>query len=61
MRDLAPLYAQFPVNIAPPTDDSPFFFHNLRLRDVLRRRVWTGRFGGSAANIQAVWVLACCC
>lgn len=26
-----------PVNIAPPTDDSPFFFHMLRLRDALAR------------------------
>jgi len=56
-RDLTPIYAQFPVNIAPPTDDSPFFFHNLRLRDVFRGELWTGRLGGSAANIQAVWVL----
>ncbi len=33
--DLAPVMARFPLNIAPPTDDSPFFFHMLRLRDVL--------------------------
>ena len=28
----------FPINIAPPTDDSPFFFNMLRLRDMLRLR-----------------------
>ena len=39
-RDPAPLYAQFPVNIAPPTDNSPFFFHTLRLRDIFQRDVW---------------------
>ncbi len=29
--------ASFPVNIAAPTDDSPFFFHTLRLRNVFDR------------------------
>ncbi len=29
--------AGFPVNIAAPTDDSPFFFHTLRLRNVFNR------------------------
>ena len=33
-QDLAAFYEQFPVNIAPPTDDTPFFFHTLRLRDI---------------------------
>lgn len=35
--DPAPLFAGFPVNIAPPTDNSPFFFHMLRLRDAARQ------------------------
>jgi hypothetical protein len=56
-RDLAPLYAQFPVNIAPPTDDSPFFFHTLRLRDILSGELWRTQLGGRLANVQAVWVL----
>lgn len=34
----------FPINIAPPTDDSPFFFHLSRLRNVFHRgwrsQVW---------------------
>ena len=56
-RDPAPLYAQFPVNIAPPTDDNPFFFHTLRLRDIFQRDVWRRGIGGYAANVQAVGVL----
>ncbi len=56
-QDLAALYAQFPVNIAPPTDNSPFFFHTLFLRDIFSRDLWRAHLGGSAANIQAVWVL----
>ena len=56
-QDLAALYAQFPVNIAPPTDNSPFFFHTLRLRDIFHGELWRGMLGGSAANVQAVWVL----
>src|SRR5262245_2836443 len=56
-RDLAPFYAQFPVNIEPPTDDSPFFFHTLRLRDIFQGELWRQRLGGSSANVQAVWVL----
>jgi hypothetical protein len=56
-HDLARVYAAFPVNIAPPTDDSPFFFHTLRPRDMV-----TGLFGRAAVadaegNVQAVWVL----
>lgn len=33
--DLSGFLARFPVNIAAPTDDSPFFFHTLRFRHVL--------------------------
>ncbi len=33
-RDLEAFADAFPVNIAAPTDDSPFFFHILRLRDI---------------------------
>jgi hypothetical protein len=57
-QNLAALYAGFPVNIAPPTDDSPFFFHTLRLRDFLDRAFWPAAVGGGAADVQAVWVLA---
>jgi hypothetical protein len=27
----------FPINISPPTDDSPFFFHMLRLKDIFKK------------------------
>ncbi len=32
--DLSRFYAEFPLDISPPVDDRPFFFHMLRLRDV---------------------------
>jgi hypothetical protein len=53
--DLAAFAAAFPLNIAAPTDDSPFFFHMLRLRDIFR---WdsVGPTIGSQ-NTQAVFVL----
>src|SRR5262245_8731168 len=51
-RDLTSLYAQFPVNITPPTDNSPFFFHTLRLRDIFQGELWRQRLGGSSANVQ---------
>jgi hypothetical protein len=35
--DPSAFLAAFPVNIAAPTDDSPFFFHTLRLRNVFNR------------------------
>src|SRR5262245_38274765 len=56
-RDLTPIFAQFPVNIEPPTDNSPFFFHTLRLRDIFQGELWRQRLGGISANVQAVWVL----
>ena len=56
-RDVSALYAAFPVNIAAPTDDSPFFFHTLRLRDLLRG-AWRGAdAAGYPINTNAVWVL----
>ncbi len=35
-QDLFAYAAQQPLNIAPPTDDCPFFFHVHRIRDVFR-------------------------
>jgi len=56
-RDISALYAAFPVNIAAPTDDSPFFFHTLRFRD-LARGAWRGYDpGGFLINTRAVWLL----
>ncbi|MEX2147768.1 MAG: hypothetical protein WED01_12225 [Candidatus Rokuibacteriota bacterium] len=56
-QDLAAFYEQFPVNIAPPTDDSPFFFHTLRLRDIFDGALWRAGLGSDASNVGAVWVL----
>jgi hypothetical protein len=53
--DLEAVVAAHPINIAPPTDDSPFFFNMLRLRDVLRLDLL--RHGKSSHNMEAVFVL----
>jgi hypothetical protein len=54
-RDLKAVTDAFPLNIAPPTDDNPFFFQMLRLGDVL---AW-GQFdvGKQTHNMKAVVVL----
>lgn len=33
--DIGPVLASLPINVAAPTDDSPFFFNMLRLKDFL--------------------------
>jgi hypothetical protein len=54
-RDLDAFTASYPINITPPTDDSPFFFNMLRLRDVLRLDLI--QHGKSTHNMEAVFVL----
>jgi len=50
------LAAGFPMNIAAPTDDCPFFFHMLRLRDAFNSElIQKHRLG---VNLKAVRVLA---
>jgi len=44
------------VNIAPPTDDSPFFFHMVRVRDAFNWTILSGTAGG-VQNSVAVFVL----
>jgi hypothetical protein len=56
-RNLPAVYAASPTNIAPPTDDSPFFFHMLRPRDLLGLETWRAALRGSLADVQAVGVL----
>lgn len=46
----------FPVNLQPPTDDSPFFFNMLRFRDFYNLDLLSA--GKSTPNMQAVLVLA---
>jgi hypothetical protein len=53
--DPAPVLASLPVNVEAPTDDSPFFFHTLRLRDALAA-VREGALADDI-NLQAVSVL----
>ena len=45
------------LNIAAPTDDTPFFFHMLRLRDVFKTSRWRDQ-GIVRFNMTAVGVLA---
>jgi MFS family permease len=56
-QDISKLLANFPVNIAPPTDDSPYFFHMLRLKDMFDLSLFTK--AGKNMNILAVTVLGC--
>ena len=53
--DLAKATAAFPVNIAAPTDDSPFFFHVLYFRDALR--LIFERQEVDSINLKAVSIL----
>ena len=53
--DLDGFLARFPVNIAAPTDDSPFFFHTLRLQHVFNRARSGQEFDN--INMKAVSVL----
>jgi hypothetical protein len=55
-RDLDQLQAELPMNISAPTDDSPFFFHMLRLRDVFHPERW--KQGVLSFNMKAVVLLA---
>jgi hypothetical protein len=54
-EDLNAFATSFPINIAPPTDNSPFFFHMLRLRDMFNLALI--RPGEESINMKAVAVL----
>jgi hypothetical protein len=53
---VAATVADYPLNISAPTDDRPFFFHMLRLRDVFNRSRWHDQ-GIVQFNMTAVGVL----
>jgi hypothetical protein len=55
-ENLKGFISRYPWNISAPTDDSPFFFNTLRLRDVFNSSRW--RVGAKDANFAAVRVLA---
>jgi hypothetical protein len=44
----------YPLNVAAPTDDTPFFFHMLRARDLLKATTYQGM---NETNLKAVKVL----
>jgi hypothetical protein len=48
------LYRNYPLNLAPPDDDKPFFFHMARLRDAFSPEVQQGR---TRYNVKAITVL----
>jgi hypothetical protein len=50
------LLEAYPLDISAPTDDSPFFFHMLRLRDVFHVSRWQDQ-GIVSFNMKAVGVL----
>jgi hypothetical protein len=49
--------ATFPINITAPTDDKPFFFHMLWLRDMFNRKLWNLNLGGRDFNRKAIFIL----
>jgi hypothetical protein len=53
---LPALLEAYPLDISAPTDDSPFFFHMLRLRDVFNLDRWQDQ-GIVSFNMKAVGVL----
>ena len=55
-RQLPTLLADYPLDISAPTDDSPFFFHMLRIRDVFNLQRWRDQ-GIVSFNMKAVGVL----
>jgi hypothetical protein len=54
-QDLESFAASYPIDIAAPTDDSPFFFHMLRLRDIFRPELQEQ--GGMSINMRAIVIL----
>jgi hypothetical protein len=54
-NDPEPFLASYPLNITPPTDDNPFFFNMLRLRDMFNFSLYNQ--GVTSFNMRAVFVL----
>jgi hypothetical protein len=47
---------EFAINLAPPTDNNPFFFNMTRMRDAFNPAKWQGQ--GHDVNLKAVQVVA---
>lgn len=54
-RELDAAVARYELDVSPPSDDRPFFFHMLRLSDALRTELW--RQGDMSFNMKAVALL----
>jgi len=54
-QNLQEFTANFPINIEAPTDNSPFFFHMLRLRNIFNRELTNQ--GTMSFNMKAVSTL----
>jgi hypothetical protein len=54
-KDLMGFTRRYPLDITPPTDDRPFFFHMLRFRDIFNRALMAQ--GAATFNMRAVSVL----
>lgn len=54
-KNLDSFVAKFPLNISPPTDDSPFFFNMLRFQDAFNPQFWYQEAWSS--NLKAVVIL----
>ncbi|MBN1550850.1 hypothetical protein JW979_05260 [bacterium] len=55
VKDRDQFINQYPLNIAAPTDDSPFFFHMLRLQDIFNRELL--QQGPLRTNMKAIIIL----
>ncbi len=53
--DVSGIVSSLPINVEAPTDDSPFFFQMLRLKDIFDWRQLSQ--GKASHNMQAVFVL----
>jgi hypothetical protein len=53
--DFAAVVREYPINISPPTDDSPFFFNQLRMANLLNLKLQD--YGKQSHNMRAVFVL----
>ena len=54
-QDNEKLFAELPLKISAPTDDSPFFFQMLRFKDMFKSEAWN--FGKMSMNMKAVAVI----
>ncbi|RJP16663.1 MAG: hypothetical protein C4520_18125 [Candidatus Abyssobacteria bacterium SURF_5] len=55
-KNIEPVAEAYPLDITPPTDDDPFFFNMLRIRDAFNPELWEQ--GNVRFNMEAVFVLA---